>query len=193
MRGAARWRRGAALLAVCAVLAAGCDGDADGADPPPATESTSTTTEPTDPTTSSGPVEPTLPAAAEGSSVAAAKAFVGYYIEVLDYALTTGEVDLLSDESAPTCSGCRDYIRFITDLYGRGGWRRGGDWLVESARLSGRPARTLVMSLIVKSAAYDLKKSSVAGVIHYQADRFGISLVVMRKAQAWRISDLFAA
>ena len=88
--GGRRWA--AVVIVACALGVTGCTGDSDGAEPTPTTAS-STTVGPTDTTTPTGPVEPTVPAEAQGGSAAAAKAFVGYYIELLNYAMVTGDTE----------------------------------------------------------------------------------------------------
>ena len=94
--GGRRWA--AVVVVVCALGVAGCTGDSDDAVPTPTTAS-STTVGPTEPTTPDGPVEPTVPAEAKGGSAAAAKAFVGYYIELLNYAhQSRGDTEALRPE-----------------------------------------------------------------------------------------------
>ena len=193
MRGDRGLWRAVARVAACALLiTAGCDGDSDQSAPTPRGES-SPSAEPSTPATPRGPAEPTLPAKAEGASPAAAKAFAEFYIEVLDRALTTGRLTRLRGHSAPACSGCSDYIAFITNLSRDGGWRRGGDWVVDTARLSARPPHGFVVSLVISSSSYSLRKSRVAEVQHFAADRFSMSLGVRREGRVWRTFDIFSA
>jgi len=112
----------------------GCSDESDGdvvatpvtpASPTP-TPSTTSTPSPTEPSGSDSPdpVEPSLPAAAEGDSVRSAKAFVRHYIELLNYAMTTGDTGRLR-EAADGCGGCDAYAELYEDDYADGGYYRG--------------------------------------------------------------------
>jgi hypothetical protein len=117
MRGDRGLWRAVARVAACALLiTAGCDGDSDQSAPTPRGES-SPSAEPSTPATPRGPAEPTLPAKAEGNSPQAAKAFVEHYVELLNFAFLTGDISALRKASSSDCSGCRDYVSFIRDLY----------------------------------------------------------------------------
>lgn len=129
-------RRTAAALTVATVLGvslAGCNNN-DSDDPPDSglpsgtevTESTPTTpaTEPT-PTEATGPTPPELPEAATRHTKAGAKAFVRFYLRLLNYATHTGDVEPLRLNSTNTCTGCSDDAEFYEKLYKRGGWARG--------------------------------------------------------------------
>jgi len=192
MSGVHKLRKAAALLAVCALVVAGCDDDQDAAAPTPSSES-SAPAEPSDPAPSQRPAEPTLPPEAKGTSPRAAKAFAGYYVEVLDRALTTGLVKQLRSESAPHCSGCSDYIHFIVGIQRAGGRRIGGDWVVDTSRLSARPADGFVVSLVISSSPYSLRKTRTAPTRRYLGDQFSVSLSVDRRGTSWQISDIFSA
>ncbi|MDI6911311.1 DUF6318 family protein [Nocardioides sp.] len=116
-----------AALCVVSVLALGaCSGD----DPEPRFAPPSTSA-PTSPSTTavSGPVEPTMPAAAKGSDAAAAEAFVRFYWEMVNYAQATGDVAGLK-ALATRCINCDNGIDFITNAYDKGGQIRGGDGTV---------------------------------------------------------------
>lgn len=115
----------AALAA--ALLLVGCSDD-DSPEPRIApTDTSSAASTPTTPApTASGPVEPTMPAAAEGDDAAAAEAFVEFYWEVANYAQETGDTEALARWSAKSCVGCRAAIDLVNDVYGSGGHIRGG-------------------------------------------------------------------
>ncbi len=91
-------RTGGAAVIACLLVgtagASGCSGDPsdEAVSPAPPAESTpartGTTADPPSPNARDTPQvsEPTLPSAAKGTSVRSAKAFVGYYIDLLNYA-----------------------------------------------------------------------------------------------------------
>jgi hypothetical protein len=87
------------------------------------------------------PTEPVLPAAAKEASERGARAFIGYYWALINYAQQTGDVSRLRALSAPTCAGCSAGITGVRRLYRSGGRLRGGDYAVQIAqigRLRGR-------------------------------------------------------
>ncbi|MBI2245838.1 MAG: hypothetical protein HYU55_18475 [Nocardioides sp.] len=116
-----------AALCVVSVLALGaCSGD----DPQPRFAPPSSSA-PTSPSTTavSGPVEPTMPAAARGSDAAAAEAFVRFYWEMVNYAQATGDVRGLKG-LATKCINCDNGVDFIANAYDKGGEIRGGEGTV---------------------------------------------------------------
>ncbi|TWD81521.1 hypothetical protein FB561_2637 [Kribbella amoyensis] len=57
---------------------------------------------------------PSRPGAAVGLAMPAAEAFVGYYVQLLNHAYATGDVDPLlaaSDEGCLGCAGTADYLK----------------------------------------------------------------------------------
>lgn len=84
------------------------------------------------PTASATPTvaAPTMPAQAKEDSPEGAAAFVDHYIEVLNHASATGDVDELSRLSDPDCDGCQSYIQLYRDTYANGGFFKDSDWTV---------------------------------------------------------------
>nr|WP_257759336.1 DUF6318 family protein [Pimelobacter simplex] len=125
----ARRRRCVVALALV-VLGAGVGGcNADPPDPGP-TWSASVSADGTasgSPTAAPGPVVPVLPAAAREASEAGARAFVGYYWELVNYAQATGDVRRLQRTSAATCDVCMGLVRDIREHYRAGGAIIGGE------------------------------------------------------------------
>ncbi|MEZ0578128.1 DUF6318 family protein [Nocardioides sp. MH1] len=123
---------GAAALLM--VVLGGCGG---GDDPPgdPGTPSASSSSEVTSTTTettaiATGPVEPTVPPEAESRGQAGVTAFVRFYWRVVNYAMKTGDVNLLARIDQPSCSGCAAGIQGINRVYRRGGKIVGGNYRV---------------------------------------------------------------
>lgn len=67
-----------------------------------------------------------LPAAAREASEAGARAFVGYYWELVNYAQATGDVRPLRRVSGPRCSACSAFVSRVRKQYRRGGHIIGG-------------------------------------------------------------------
>ena len=120
-----RSRTVVAALCVVSVLALGA---CSGGDPQPKIADP-TEAAPTSPSTTavSGPVEPTLPAAAQGTDAAAAEAFVEFYWEMVNYAQATGDVEGLRSISPENCEACQRGVHFLDSVFRRDGRIRGGE------------------------------------------------------------------
>jgi hypothetical protein len=82
------------------------------------------------------PVEPDLPAAAAEASEAGARAFIGYYWELINYAQATGDVKELRAASGANCAGCNAGIRGIRQRHRAGQHVVGGAYRVRVTDLS---------------------------------------------------------
>jgi hypothetical protein len=113
-----------------AVVVSGCEEDEPSTSPTPSSSpsepESSSPSEPT--TTDTGPVEPTLPAEAESETQRGVTEFVGYYFDVINYATSTGDTDLLSTLDQPSCNGCHGGIDFVERVYRNGGRIIGGTY-----------------------------------------------------------------
>lgn len=113
--------------AAALLLLAGCGGDPDPGDPSSTWTPTGTPESPTSAATQA-PVEPELPQAATKATEDGARAFIGYYWELINYAQVTGDVKALKRVSASTCRGCNRVINGISNLYEAGGYATGGEY-----------------------------------------------------------------
>lgn len=125
-----------AALAVGLVLLAGCSGDDDPEPKISPTDSSSVASTPTPSPTPSGPVEPTMPAEAEGEDAAAAEAFVRFYWEMVGYAQATGDVAKLRSLGSRYCAACSAGLESIVRTYEAGGSITGGG--LDIREVSGR-------------------------------------------------------
>jgi hypothetical protein len=120
----------AAALALC--LSAGCSDDEPG--PTPTTSSSSSdgmTASGSPPTaTITTPTPPELPDAARAKTTAGAKAFVKYYVDVLNYGYRYQDESALRKISATACKICQSFRRNIHHLKQSGGRQIGGSWRV---------------------------------------------------------------
>jgi hypothetical protein len=146
--------RSAALLAAFAAGAlalAGCQ--ANPAPPPLASASTSPK-----PSPSPATAAPTLPAEAQGTSKAAAKAFVRHWIDVLNYAMSTGDTAGLVELADRSCSTCEAIADRIEDVYAGGGHLEGTGWRIRTlSYLEGENSKSPLVSAgieIAPQAAY---------------------------------------
>ncbi|MHC6593150.1 DUF6318 family protein [Arthrobacter sp. C152] len=131
-----------ALLAVGALVLAGCAGGAPadpGATSPAASEaatpSASATPTPTPsavykPADATGPAQnvpvPVLPEAAKAETKEGLEAFTRYWFELLNYAYQTGDVAGLQAVTSPNCEYCSKLATSLTTNYQGGRWLAGG-------------------------------------------------------------------
>lgn len=124
----------AALTAgVCSAALTGCTKDS-AAGPTAVTSSgtssgTPTTSEPTRSTPPTEPAPPVMPALAREQSKAGAKAFVRYYIKVLNYSIQAGTGKVVTKLSTPQCTSCLSVAKLANDLQQKGGYQTGGTWV----------------------------------------------------------------
>lgn len=138
--------RGLALPGVGAVLACvlvtGCGSSADepAATPSPAASSASGSDTGS---TGQAPAEaselpgqdlpgPDLPEDALAQNENAARSFVSYYIDTLNYATTSGDTRLLKTLSTKTCGACSAFAGTLDEIYGKGGHVETPGWAIGS-------------------------------------------------------------
>ena len=122
-----RARRSVAVLAglACLVALAGCNSNPSPSPLPSSSPSAS-------PSESPSPTPPTMPAEAKGTSEASAKAFVRYYIDVLNFAGPAGDARRLIELSDKSCAACYAIIELIEQVHSDGGYIRGDGWTIQS-------------------------------------------------------------
>jgi hypothetical protein len=111
-------RRSVIAFALLLVVA-GCGGDPQASPTPTPSLSTASPV-------STTPSPPAMPDAARANTKAGAIAFVRHYIDLINYAQDTGDIDALSAVEGHRCRSCssgRDYIRGV---YTSGGHIKGG-------------------------------------------------------------------
>jgi hypothetical protein len=104
--------------------------------------------------TSSAPATPTatppaMPEQAKQDSPEGAAAFVKHYVDVFNYAASTGDVDELSRLSAATCEGCQSYITLYRKTYDAGGYFKGGEWKIGDLQLQPGDGETFATTKVV--------------------------------------------
>ncbi|MCW2791820.1 MAG: hypothetical protein JWO76_918, partial [Nocardioides sp.] len=80
--------------------------------------------------TPTGPVEPTMPAAAKKHTVAGAKAFVKFYWDMADYAQASGDLAGLTTLTSENCDACNGGASYLKKVFAKGGHIRGGETTV---------------------------------------------------------------
>ncbi len=180
---AARGRAFAVGVATaCTIAVAGCSADPD--DQP--TQATPASPTPTDDQTEppgNQVTEPTLPAAVEGSSIQSAKAFVGYYIDLLNYAMVTGDTKSFR-AAARNCEGCDRYADLFDRTYGAGGSATTGGWKVTSSVATDVDSGTAVLA-DVSAAPITIQKTKDAEPKTFAADAYELRFKLRTRDDSW--------
>lgn len=126
-----------ALGVVCWVLLSSCQSD--DAEPGARGSTEPTETSVTTPAATklppSSPTPPEMPTRASQKSTAGAKAFVAYYIDVLNYSHSASSVKMLESVSADDCGACHILSGSIETMAQRGGGQSGGAWTPVTIRM----------------------------------------------------------
>lgn len=120
----------AGLMCLPLLALSGCSDDDAKADPDP-TPSVTAQSPSESPT---GPVEPQPPAAMDASDQAGAVAFVRYFWDVVSYAQVTGDTSRLRELGFDLCELCSGAVSDIEQIYGAGGYIKGGAFSVSRPR-----------------------------------------------------------
>lgn len=176
-----------AALAVGVVLTTGCQSNA----APPPLESTSPSPTPSPSPTQA--VAPALPPEAEGTDEAAAKAFVRHYIELINYAMLTGDTSGLRALSSPVCSTCAAIVDRIDKVYGNGGHLEGAGWtpisLTIVATSDDAPRLVAAGIRIDRQIAYEGANSAPS---ESPKSRGNLDFYLAREPVGWRVKRLDA-
>lgn len=145
------------------------------------------TTSPSSPTPSPAP---TMPDQAKENSPEGAAAFVSYYVDLLNHAAGTGDVEDLSRASGSECDSCRKYIEMYASTYEDGGYFEGGTWEPSNFEVDGRPDEADVFIKI--TAASGISRSS-AKSDEIETEPYEDELVfeIARKDE-WRVREIGA-
>lgn len=169
---------------VLGLMLVGCNSNPEPAPLPTEGVTSSATTTPTQ-----SPTPPTMPAEAEGTNKAAAKAFVRHYIDLVNHAMATGDVEPLRRSSAPSCSSCEAVIENIDGLYGAGGRLEGEGWEVTALQLVSRQgaSRPIVQAGIMVHPQRRIAHQEAVPE-HFDGGRNLMTFFLKRSAQVWAVT-----
>ncbi len=191
-----------AALATALLSLTGCAHDTKRADPPPTSPIAATSTTPTTPTTPTttartttapaGPKAPFMPAAARRQTTAGGKAFVKYYIGVLNYAGASLSTDLLDRLSTGDCEVCHVLRDFTDRMRRRGGMQVSGAWTglrIQVLPRNDPSERNFVVHIHVHRGTEQRESTSTPQRIKAQTvyDVFALKW----HAGSWRLADLY--
>jgi hypothetical protein len=129
-----------------------------------------------------------MPAAARGTDAAAAKAFVKFYWDTVNYAQVTGDVDELQGLS-DACTGCDAGIRFIRDVYDQHGVISGGRGRLVDLETGfvGRGHSRAVVTCEVISTEQQIDLPGTSGDETYAGGRQPFQFMLEPRGLSWAI------
>ena len=141
----------------------------------------------------SEPQEPMLPAAARGDSVRSAKAFVEYYIDLLNYAMVSGDTEAFRAASMRGCGGCADYDGLISKTYDRGGFYRSRGWSLDRLLVGSTFESTVQIVVTATAAPVTFRNRKGDQLKRSTTEQINFSLLVTDRGAAWSVRDFFAS
>jgi hypothetical protein len=173
-----------ALMLCSAALLAGCQSNP----APPPLESTSTSPSPSPSPTVSAP---TLPAEAQGTSRAAAKAFVRHWIDVLNYAGPAGDSDAIRRVSDRGCTACTAIADFIEQVNRDGGRIEGPGWAARQVNVvSVEPGKSATIDVVTWVNVQHVRPSAGADVQRFQGGRRLKTFWLAASDESWVLTRL---
>jgi hypothetical protein len=174
-------------VVVATLLVAGCSGDEPDAQPrKPSAPSTSPVA-----TTSPSPTPPALPAAARRNTKAGAVAFAGYYVELLNHAALTGDVEQLRKVSQARCESCLSAIDTVEQIYGSGGSISHYGWHVRRYNVmnAGKPSYWLV-ALDIHAQPHGVRESADAPKQRLRGGNFSLAMYPRWSTSGWSMARM---
>lgn len=177
----------------CAIVAAltisGCDdgepdGGADSTPSAPSTSSTgSTSGASSTPPASSGP---SMPAKAAESGADGAKAYVGHYVDIVNYAADTGDTKPLSAASTD-CEYCQQFSAVYDDMYANGGSFDGKLYELEGVDVKGEASAVRAVATVKSRSAVTFRISKDAERRNPKSRTFTWTFDLRRADEGWQI------
>ena len=132
-----------------------------------------------------------MPAEAKGTSQKSAKAFVRYYIDVLNFATATGDTGTALRLSSPNCDSCSGMLDKIQDVYSQGGYFRGEGWTVTDIKY--QPLQSDVKPILtigIQLADQDMLEHADGKVKHFEGGPNRLTLHLASKRSRWLVTQL---
>jgi hypothetical protein len=128
-----------------------------------------------------------MPAEARGTSKRSAKAFVRYYVDVLNHAMATGDTERLSELGATSCGSCEAVVTNIQGLYVGDGHLEGEGWEVRRTRHLGRSSGHEVVQAVVQIRPQDRYETGSGDHEHYDGGQKLMTFRVTREDGEWLV------
>lgn len=186
-----------ATAALALALLVGCSGDTEtGGEEPVATASAEAPSEdPSETSPSAGPgipsTKPTPPKAANGTSNEALAAYVGYWIDTLNYATVFGDAEALRAVSTDKCQTCQEFAATLDQVYGAGGHVETDGWQLQAAvPLADRPENKPALRVEALVGPQTVTASKGAEADTYTGGLQVMTMFLVRRGEGWIVDRL---
>jgi hypothetical protein len=172
---------------VAALVLTGCSPDAEPSPmPTPSSPSTSDAAEP-------APTPPTMPAQAEGTSPDAAKAFARYFVQTINFAMSTGDTSPLRTASADACATCRAIADKIDESHAGPAFLEGRGWRPRGFQYVRVAADEALVAVPVRISAQKSYASTGAQPTETVPSRGNLDLRMSWSTGRWLVTQLDAS
>lgn len=176
----------AALMGLAVV--AGCSSSPP--EPEPLPEPTRSSAASSSPSPGPTATPPTLPAEAEGTSPAAAKAFARYYIELVNYAAATGDTQPARQVSSARCQSCNGILGKVDEIYSSGGRLTGEGWRVRNMKYQPfQPEDRPVLSVGIRISPQVMVSRAGASPTEFPGGRNQLDIRLAHTQEGWTVTD----
>jgi hypothetical protein len=173
-------------IVVSTLLLTGCSADDTVSAPPRPRTPTSPVT-----TTSPTPAPPELPTAARKNTKAGAVAFAHHYINLINFAAQSGDMDGLRWASQPQCRGCARLMQSIQKIYSQGGWIRTDGWSPRTwSSLGPTVGLRQDVAVVVFMPSEARKTSASSEVTNSEATKGAINFRLQYSRQRWLVAEM---
>lgn len=134
---------------------------------------------------------PDLPSAARGETRDAAKAFVEYWVETLNYATDTGDTRLLKALATKNCDACTAFAATLDEIYAKGGHVESKGWELKSAvPMADQPTDSPAFQLDVKFEPQKVFSTKKSKPKDYPGGEQPARMVLTRQDGRWLVEKL---
>ncbi|WP_255513101.1 DUF6318 family protein [Kribbella caucasensis] len=159
---------------------------------PPSTTSSTPTPKGTTSGTAEATTPPKRPNAAAGSSLAAGEAFLGYYVDLLNYSYTTGDPQPFLAESDKGCLGCQGLADYVRKINAKNGGLQGDykDQLMDVKEIYRGSSGRLGGSASVKTGTYQERATPGSSPIPQAASTGTMEFTLAASAGNWVMYEM---
>jgi uncharacterized protein DUF6318 len=134
-----------------------------------------------------------MPAEAKGTNSRSAEAFARHYVDLINYAMHSGDTAAIRAMSTKQCQTCEAIAGAIDRVYEKSGHLEGAGWRVLTAApavsTSGKTARVSMQIRISKQIAYSAPHASPSASMPQTGN---LDFGLIRSGKAWVTDELRA-
>jgi hypothetical protein len=129
---------------------------------------------------------------AAGSTLAAGEAFIGYYVDLLNYSYATGDAEKLLAESDKGCVGCKGIAGYVQKINAKNGGLQGDfkDQLVDVKEIYRGKSGRLGGSASLKSGSYQERATPGASPVPQPGGTGTMEFTLSASAGNWVMYEM---